>query len=428
MLDDAPVLRLRDKLLPLARLGKLLDLKELPVMPDADPVEHVESEEDSAAEAEAVAEPEGETEEGEHAEEQGEFIVVIQVGPHTYGIIVDHVFDTEEIVVKPMSSMLRDIGMFSGNTILGDGSVIMIVDPNGIAEAVGGSVTSDLVQEEEAHLGAEGRKDNALSLLVFRAGSQQPKAVPLSLITRLEEIDAGEIEPCNGRELVQYRGRLMPLVHVDGDEARRNEGMQPVLVFTNEDQVMGLLVDEIIDIIEEPLNIELTTEHPGAIGSAVVGERATEIIDIGHYLPKAFDDCVQQNTTVQATAEKRILLVDDSTFFRDMLSPVLIAHGFAVTAVGSAKEALQLRDGGAQFEAIISDIEMPDMDGFAFAEAVAADKKWEATPIIALSSQTSSDLIERARQAKFADYVGKFDREGLIDALKEAVQTVGEAA
>ena len=428
MLDDAPVLRLRDKLLPLARLGKLLDLKEPPVMPDETPGEETASEEEGASEAEIDVTSDPKVESGSDAEEQGEFIVVIQVGPHTYGIIVDHVFDTEEIVVKPMSSMLREIGMFSGNTILGDGSVIMIVDPNGIAEAVGGAVTSDMVQEEEAQLGVDGRMDSALSLLVFRAGSQQPKAVPLSLITRLEEIDAGEIEPCNGRELVQYRGRLMPLVHVDGDEPRKSEGLQPVLVFTNDDQVMGLLVDEIIDIIEEPLNIELTTERPGAIGSAVVGERATEIIDIGHYLPKAFDDYVQPATNVQASAEKRILLVDDSTFFRDMLSPVLIAHGFAVTAVGSAAEALKMRDGGARFEAIISDIDMPDMDGFAFAEAVAADNKWAATPIIALSSHTSSDLIERARQAKFADYVGKFDREGLIDALKEAVQMVGEAA
>ena len=108
LLDDAPVLRLRDKLLPLARLSRLLNLNEPAAAPDAG------------------------------AEEEGGFIVVIQVGPHTYGIIVDHVFDTEEIVVKPMSSMLRDIAMFSGNTILGDGSVIMIVDPNGIAEAVGG--------------------------------------------------------------------------------------------------------------------------------------------------------------------------------------------------------------------------------------------------------------------------------------------------
>ena len=234
MLDDAPVLRLRDKLLPLARLDKLLDIKELPAAPDEPPSLEtaVEAEEGSETDAAAAAEPAAEV--AVQAEEQGGFIVVIQVGPHTYGIIVDHVFDTEEIVVKPMSSMLRDIGMFSGNTILGDGSVIMIVDPNGIAEAVGGSVTSDLVQEEEAQHGADGRMDNALSLLVFRAGSQQPKAVPLSLITRLEEIDAGEIEPCNGRELVQYRGRLMPLVHVDGDEPRKSEGLQPVLVFTNE--------------------------------------------------------------------------------------------------------------------------------------------------------------------------------------------------
>src|SRR6185503_16186279 len=122
------------------------------------------------------------------------YIVVAQVGSQTFGVVVDGVFHTEEIVVKPMSSKLRHIAMFSGNTILGDGSVIMIVDPNGIAQAIGSAVNSQMAAEQ------------ATSLLVFRAGASQPKAVPLSLITRLEEVDARTIELSNGRHMVQYRG------------------------------------------------------------------------------------------------------------------------------------------------------------------------------------------------------------------------------
>src|SRR5205814_5617630 len=122
---------------------------------------------------------------GGNSEPENGFIVVTQVGSQTFGIVVDGVFHTEEIVVKPMSTKLRHIAMFSGNTILGDGSVIMIIDPNGIAQTVGSAGT----RAEETEIQQSVQLEKMVSLLVFRAGSQQPKAVPLSLVTRLEEID-----------------------------------------------------------------------------------------------------------------------------------------------------------------------------------------------------------------------------------------------
>ena len=120
--------------------------------------------------------------------------MVTQVGSQTFGIVVDGVFHTEEIVVKPMSTKLRHIDMFSGNTILGDGAVIMIIDPNGIAKALGaaGSSAHDMNNENGAHHIGSG--EQTTSLLVFRAGSSQPKAVPLGLVTRLEELPADKIE------------------------------------------------------------------------------------------------------------------------------------------------------------------------------------------------------------------------------------------
>ena len=125
---------------------------------------------------------------------------------------------------------------------------------------------------------------------MFRAGSPQPKAVPLSLVTRLEEIDARTIEISNGRPLVQYRGQLMPLVPVSDDVRIKSEGAQPLLVFSDEGRSMALVVDEIVDIVEEQLDIELASERPGVLGSAVIKGQATEVIDIGHFLPLAFED------------------------------------------------------------------------------------------------------------------------------------------
>jgi two-component system chemotaxis sensor kinase CheA len=212
-IKDAAVLRLRNKLLPLVSLKTLLKLDR---------------------------EGEGESENG--------FIVVTQVGSQTFGLVVDGVFHTEEIVVKPMSSKLRNIPMFSGNTILGDGSVILIIDPNGIVQTIG-MVPARQAAEEDRDVERQAADAATESLLIFRAGSPQPKAVPLSLVTRLEEIDAKKIELSNGRPLTQYRGQLMPLIPVNDEVRIKDSGAQPLLVFSDERRTMGLVVEEIASAI-----------------------------------------------------------------------------------------------------------------------------------------------------------------------------------
>ncbi len=122
-----------------------------------------------------------------------------------------------------------------------------------------------------------------------------------------------------------------------------------------------------------------------------------------------------------------MLLVDDSPFFLNMLTPVLQAAGYAVTAAGSARDALALLNDGRAFDVVVTDIEMPDMDGFGFAESLRADPRTADLPVIALSSQVSDDKIERGRQVGFHDFVAKFDRQGLIAALMEQTD-VGRAA
>jgi len=392
-IKDTPVLRLRNKLLPLIHLKKLLKIDG-----------------------------------GVESEPENGFIVVTQVGSQTFGIVVDSVFHTEEIVVKPMSTKLRHINMFSGNTILGDGSVIMIIDPNGIAQSVGSAATSQHAAEEDAEAQHRAR-ENTISLLVFRAGSPEPKAVPLSLVTRLEEVDAKKIELSNGRHLVQYRGQLMPLVQVNAEGTVKTEGAQPLLVFSDSGRSMGLVVDEIIDIVEDKLDIEVASETPGVLGSAVIKGQATEVLDVGYYLPLAFEDWLRRKEMSGSQSSARTLLfVDDSAFFRNMLTPVLKAAGYQVTAVAGADDALTLLKNGQRIDVVVTDIEMPGMDGFAFAEAMRGDPRTSEVPIIALSSMTSPEAIERGRQVGFYDYVAKFDRPGLIAALKEQSAAIGEAA
>jgi two-component system chemotaxis sensor kinase CheA len=382
-IKDTAVLRLRDKLLPLARLSKLLGTQT-----DAGDVE-------------------------------GGFIVVTQVGSESFGIVVDSVFHTEEIVVKPMSSKLRHIAMFSGNTILGDGSVIMIIDPNGVAESFGHAVISQFDAEEAANSQPVAAAEQKTSLLVFRAGSAQPKAVPLALITRLEEVDALTIELSNGRHMVQYRGQLMPLVSMDETVRVKGEGAQPLLVFSDGARSMALVVDEIVDIVEDRLDIQVGSDNSGVLGSAIIKGHATEIIDVGHFLPVAFEDWFRRKEQPARVRARTVLLIDDSPFFRNMLTPVLQAAGYQVTAAASAHEALAMIKQGGAFDVVITDIEMPEMDGFEFAKNLRGDPRNADLPVIALSSVVSAEAIERGRQVGFHDYVAKFDRQGLIAALKE---------
>jgi two-component system chemotaxis sensor kinase CheA len=345
-----------------------------------------------------------------------------------FGVVVDAVFHTEEIVVKPMSTKLRHIGMFSGNTILGDGSVIMILDPNGVSQAVGGSVTSTAAAQADADAERRAAAGSRLSLLVFRAGTPQPKAVPLSLVTRLEEVDCKKIELSNGRHMVQYRGQLMPLVPMSDEVQIKREGAQPLLVFSDGNRSMGLVVDEIIDIVEDQLDIQVASDHSGVLGSAVVRGQATEVIDVSHFLPLAYADWFRGQGVRVADRERKLLLVDDSAFFRNMLSPMLGAAGYEVTAVASADEALALLRKGGRFDALVTDIDMPDMDGFALAEAVRGEERFSEMPMIALSSYSSPETIERGRRAGFHDYVAKFDRQSLIAALKEQTADIIQAA
>src|SRR5262249_56026448 len=125
------------------------------------------------------------------------------------------------------------------------------------------------------------------SMLVSRAGPPSPKAVPISLVTRLEEIDARTIETSSGRPIVQYRGQLMPLVPVNDDVRIKASGTQPVLVFSDDERSMGLVVDEIVDIVDDMLDIELASEQSGLIGSAVIKGPATQGLHIAHFLPLA---------------------------------------------------------------------------------------------------------------------------------------------
>jgi two-component system, chemotaxis family, sensor kinase CheA len=384
-INDTPVLRLRDRLLPLVNLNDLLRLGE-------------KTSEDEAA-----------------------HVVVAQVGASMLGIIVDRVFDTEEIVVKPVAPILRNITMFSGNTILGDGSVIMILDTNGIARATGIGASGESKARSSAATADAIRSGEKTAMLLFRANGDTLMAVPLGLVARLEDIPRDKIEASCGQPVTQYRGKLMPLVSLGGppDPDRTH---QPVLVFADGEHSMGLMVDEIIDVVEDRLQIELAGTRPGMLGTAVIAGKSTDLIDTGYWLTQASQDWFRGTAQQRKRGNQpRLLAVEDNDFFRQLLVPTLSAAGYRVTALASAAAALGLREAGTMFDIIVSDIEMPDMDGYQFARAVRAEGPWANLPMIALSARADPADVELGRDAGFTDYVAKFERDALLESLKQCL-------
>lgn len=370
-IDGVAVLRLRDRLLPLVSLQTLLGL-------------------------EPVGEPPAET-----------CIIVARVGAFTFGVIVDRVFDTEEIVVKPVASVLRHLKLYSGATILGDGSVILILDLKGISVETGaGQGAAGATDGDDA--GEAGNRQAMSALLVFRAANDTLKAAPLANVSRIEEVAAGQIEWIDGRSVIQYRGRLMPIIGPDAAAANAWDGpdQRPLLVFTRDDRSVGLLVNEIVDIVESVIETDMTAAGAGALGGLIIGGVATELIDVSYYWSRAFPDeaaasdgiadppaarpatktAEAEGATASAAepARRRLLLVDQSPFSQLLLRPLLSQAGYEVIVAEDPVAALGLYDAGEQFQLIMADTSSPE-SARQLAATLHRAAGWHKTPLLSLA-------------------------------------------
>lgn len=262
MIDDTPFFRLRERILPLICLRTLLGFSPKDGM-------------------------------------RARYIAVIHVGASSFGIIVDKVFDTEEIVVKPVSSLLRNQSAFSGNTILGDGQVIMILDPAGILKTAGISEKSVDTQSRISEVEVESVKEESKPLLLFLAGNTSLKAVSLHHVARLEEIELANIEYAGGKRVIQYGDMLMPLHVFDPSAPLAASGRRPVIVFNTKDGFSGLIVDRILDITVHKGDFQIKSN--GALeGSAIVHGKTTDIINLSYdrSLPQGQNENTDSRTDI----------------------------------------------------------------------------------------------------------------------------------
>ena len=375
--EGGMVLRLRDKVVPLVDLSDIFQLAHGPV-----------------------------------AIENVKLAIIMRFGSHAFGIVVDAVADVQEIVVKPLGASLAHLYVFSGHTILGDGSVVLILDTVGIARTLGLTQGLELGVQHIPERFIPPREKTRL--ILFRAGEGALKMVPLSLISRIESAASGAMTVSDGMLVMHHRGFLMPLLRFNGDATTDAACERPVLVLGIGGESLGLIVDEIIDIVEDFLDIEIASATPGTIGSARVGDHVVEIIDISHFVKLARPDALARGVVSRFS----VLLVDDRLFFRDMLSPILTAAGYRVTTAASGQDALFLLSKGAVFDAIVTDTDMPEMDGYTLARQIKHEAGNAAIPIIALATHAAPLTNQAATTAGMCGVVGKFDRPGLLAMLR----------
>ena len=249
-------------------------------------------------------------------------------------------------------------------------------------------------------------------LIMFRAGGGLRKAIPLSLIGRIEIVAATAIERSGTDLVMQHQGHIMPVLRF-GPQQDPDATEFPVLVLSIGGESMGLVVDEIIDIVEDCLEVEIAGGDPGVIGTARLRDAIVEIVDVTHFFriarPNAFARGVKKRFEV--------LLVDDKLFFRDMLSPVLVAAGYKVTTAASAEDGLALMERGARFDALVTDTDMPGMSGYAFAKRLRTESRWRDLPIIALAAHATDAVTQASAASGIEVAVGKFDRTTLLAEL-----------
>ncbi len=286
LISGAPVYRLRGTLLPLVRLDEQLGL-----VPAGSSAHDLGS-------FDVTAHADGEL--GE-VESRGGFIVVLQAEQHRFGLVVDDVLDTQEIVVKPLGRHLKGLPMYAGATILGDGSVVLILDATTVArradvlaQAVGAAVSGVVAESVPID-----------PVLVVELAGGRRAAIPLDMVTRLEEISAESIERVGGREVVQYRGHIMPMVRLAGllgafGEGGEEERVQ-LVVYTRGERSVGFAVQRIIDIATERSGSRSDIDDHALLGSVVVGDRVVELLDVSAAVlaadPNFFDTPVFNSST-----------------------------------------------------------------------------------------------------------------------------------
>ncbi|MCB9496635.1 MAG: chemotaxis protein CheW [Fibrobacteria bacterium] len=352
-------------------------------------------------------------------------VAVLSAGAFQYGLIVDRLHESEEIVVKPLGRHLAGTTCYAGATILGDGRVSLILDVMGLSRQLSlRDVGSGEKTREEERNSSRGR--DTQSLLLFEVAEGERFAVPLALVSRLEVVPRNAVERPGGRRAMQYRGGSLPLLDL-ADVAKVGPVADVeswyVVVFAVAGREVGLLASQIVDIAEVSDEVdEQTFRQDGILGSAIVGGSTTLLVDLWGVVRSCLPGWIPDRPAAGGGGERPpILVVDDSPFYRGQISTFLTEVGYEVVQAEDGSKGLEALEARKDIGLVLTDIEMPVMDGLEFVRRIRASERLRGLPVVAVTSLSGEDAQLRGRLAGVDQYMVKLDREKIVSAVETFV-------
>ena len=440
---DADVVRLRGNLLPLLNLAKVLGIEKTFIDPqdEAERPDRRDSIFDRRGtrlnesglpldeETPPTAHDRQEIDRRFHAASAIN-IAVVSAGSYKYGLVVDELKDSEEIVVKPLGRHMKRCAGYAGATIMGDGRVALILDVSNLAQMAELTTMAETERVAKAAREARAAHDMAqdkASMLLFRNTETEYFAAPLNLVERIERISSSAIERVGGKKVIQYRGGALPLYELSqvtqvGNLPQRDQ--QEVIVFKVKDHEIGLMVCPPVDALEVFLDIDDSTLKQNCInGSMIIDGHTTLLVDIFGLVKELNPDWFVEEQTAAAEmtsgGQKVILFAEDSAFFRNQVRGFMNEEGYKVIAAEDGAIAWDLLNKHKdEIDIIVTDLEMPNMDGFELTERIKKHPEFSHYAVIALTSLASDAHIEKGKKVGIDTYEIKLDRENLMKVIR----------
>lgn len=361
-------------------------------------------------------------------------VVVVSNGAFKYGLVVDELSDSEEIVVKPLGTHLKLCKGYAGATIMGDGHVALILDVAGLAQmarltSVEGTDRALEVAQEQVK-----SQEEAQSMLIFRNAVDEQFAVPLGLVERIEKIKRADIEQVGGKSVIQYRGKSLPLIAIEevANVKPQAEGEDVlVIVFLLSGKEVGLLATQPVDAIEDFLELDDTTlRQAGIMGSAIIGDHTTLVIDIFDMVETLNPAWFEKREAVLSSdgSAATILYAEDSEFFRRQVKGYVEDEGYQVIEAEDGMVAWELlQQHSDKISLVITDIEMPNLDGFGLTEKIKKDERFAHIPVIALTTLAGEEDLARGKAVGIDDYQTKLDKDKVRESIHRFLKGRGGA-
>jgi len=356
-------------------------------------------------------------------------VAVISTGSMKYGLIIDKLYDSEEIVVKPLGRYLKCCKGYLGAAIMGDGLVALILDVIEIAKMAElfSIESSDKALDTTIKDNKRTRTEKKRSLLLFRNAEEERFAVALNQVVRIERIKNTDIERVGNKKVIQYRGGNLVVFRIDAVADVKPIAPKKdllVIIFILANREVGLLAIGPIEVKDVKISIKMdktTLKQPGISGSIIIDKNTTLLIDmfeLVHTLsPEWFYE--QKPALISDKKEKTVLVVEDSNFFRNQVKGFIENEGYNVIEAedGTAAWSLLLKHVD-KISLIVTDIEMPNLDGLGLTEKIREDDRYSHLPIIALTTMAEDKDIQKAKELGINNYLIKLDKEKLIETIR----------